>query len=283
MYEAFFHLTAAPFENTPDPRFFFASEQHNEALAAIEYTIRMRKGIVLITGPIGAGKTTVSRTMLRRCGDTATVIQLAHGHRTADELITHMLHRLGLGDVERGSHAQRLERLEQHLLHCAAAGKPVVLFVDEAQTLSDAALEELRLISNFDTEQTKLLQLVLIGQPELRERLSQESLAPLRQRIIITRRLRPLTGNEVGQYIEHRLRIASEEPRNVRVHFDPRAVERITAFTGGVPRLVNAVCDHCLLLGMVQKTNTINRRMTERVIADMLPGLPPGATVRLAA
>jgi general secretion pathway protein A len=283
MYESYYQLVAAPFENTPDPRFFYASEQHNEALAAIEYTIRMRKGIVLITGQIGAGKTTVSRAMLRRCGDTATVIQLAHGHRTADELITHMLHRLGLSDATEGGHAQRLERLEQHLLHCAASGKPVVLFVDEAQTLSDAALEELRLISNFDTEQTKLLQLVLIGQPELRERLSQESLAPLRQRIIIARLLRPLNANDVKHYIAHRIRVASEDPEAVRVQFDAKAVERIAAFTGGVPRLINAICDHCLLLGMVQKTDTINRPMTERVIADMLPGLPPGASVRLAA
>jgi general secretion pathway protein A len=283
MYETYYQLDGAPFENTPDPRFFFASDQHNEALAAIEYTIRMRKGIVLITGPIGAGKTTVSRAMLRRCGDSATVIQLAHGHRTADELITHLLHRLGLPEATAGSHAQRLERLEQHLLHCAASGKPVVLFVDEAQTLSDAALEELRLISNFDTEQTKLLQLVLIGQPELRERLARESLAPLRQRVIIARMLRPLSTNEVRQYIEHRLRVASVAPQDVKVRFDPAAVERIAAFTGGVPRLINAVCDHCLLLGMVQKTQTISRKMTERVIADMLPGLPPGATVRLAA
>jgi len=283
MYETYYQLDCSPFENTPDPRFFFASDQHNEALAAIEYTIRMRKGIVLITGPIGAGKTTVSRAMLRRCGDSATVIQLAHGHRTADELITHMLHRLGLPEAETGSHAQRLERLEQHLLHCAASGRPVVLFVDEAQTLSDAALEELRLISNFDTEQTKLLQLVLIGQPELRERLARESLAPLRQRVIIARTLRPLSTNEVRQYIEHRLRVASLDREDVRVRFDPAAVERIAAFTGGVPRLINAVCDHCLLLGMVQKAQSISRKMTERVIADMLPGLPPGATVRLAA
>ncbi len=283
MYETYYHLDSAPFENTPDPRFFFASDQHNEALAAIEYTIRMRKGIVLITGPIGAGKTTVSRAMLRRCGDSATVIQLAHGHRTADELITHMLHRLGLSDVANGSHAQRLEKLEQHLLHCAASGKPVVLFVDEAQTLSDAALEELRLISNFDTEQTKLLQLVLIGQPELRERLSRESLAPLRQRIIIARLLRPLNASDVKHYIAHRIRVASEDPGAIYVRFDEKAVERIAAFTGGIPRLINAICDHCLLLGMVQKTDTIDRKMTERVIADMLPGLPPGATVRLAA
>ena len=283
MYETYYHLAIAPFENTPDPRFFFASEQHNEALAAIEYTIRMRKGIVLITGPIGAGKTTVSRAMLRRCGDSATVIQLAHGHRTADELITHMIHRLGLNDATNGSHAQRLERLEQHLLHCAASGKPVVLFVDEAQTLSDTALEELRLISNFDTEQTKLLQLVLIGQPELRERLSQESLAPLRQRIIIARMLRPLNVSDVKRYIAHRISVASEDPEDIQVHFDVKAVERIAGFTGGIPRLINAICDHCLLLGMVQKTDTINRKMTERVIADMLPGLPPGATVRLAA
>jgi general secretion pathway protein A len=283
MYETYYHLAVAPFENTPDPRFFYASEQHNEALAAIEYTIRMRKGIVLITGPIGAGKTTVSRAMLRRCGGSATVIQLAHGHRTADELITHMLHRLGLPDATNGSHAERLERLEQHLLHCAASGKPVVLFVDEAQTLSDAALEELRLISNFDTEQTKLLQLVLIGQPELRERLSRESLAPLRQRIIIARMLRPLNVSDVKHYIAHRISVASDDPEAIHVRFDTKAVERIANFTGGIPRLINAICDHSLLLGMVQKTDTINRKMTERVIADMLPGLPHGATVRLAA
>ncbi|MEM6506496.1 MAG: AAA family ATPase, partial [Planctomycetota bacterium] len=165
----------------------------------------------------------------------------------------------------------------------AASGKPVVLFVDEAQTLSDAALEELRLISNFDTEQTKLLQLVLIGQPELRERLSRESLAPLRQRIIIARMLRPLNTSDVQHYIAHRVSVASEDPKDVRVRFDTKSIDRIAAFTGGVPRLINAICDHCLLLGMVQKTDTINRNMTERVIADMLPGLPPGATVRLAA
>jgi len=274
MYCDYYQFASAPFENTPDPRFFYASEQHREALAAIEYSIRMRKGIVLITGDIGAGKTTVVRTMLHRCGKDATIVQLNHGHRTAGEMLAHLLRSLGFEQTDETSHAMMLERLEAHLLQCAQAGRPVILFIDEAQTLSDVALEELRLISNFDTETFKLLQLVLIGQPELRERLSAPHMAPLRQRLVIARRIPPLACEETNAYIHHRMTIASICRDAVHARFDADATLRIHRFTGGIPRLINTVCDNCLLLGMVKQSPRITDAMVRRVIADMIPGLP---------
>src|SRR5690606_38048497 len=132
MYLSFYQFEAAPFENTPDPRFFYASEQHREALAAIEYSIRLRKGIVLITGDIGAGKTTVTRTMLNRCGKDATIVQLAHGHRTADELLGHLARSLGVRTADGEDHAELLEALRHKLMQCAHEGRPALLFVDEA-------------------------------------------------------------------------------------------------------------------------------------------------------
>lgn len=271
MYLSYFQFETAPFENTPDPRFFYASDQHREALAAIEYSIRLRKGIVLITGEIGAGKTTVARVMLQRCGRDATIVQLAHGHRTADELLGHLARALGTETHEADDHANLLETLRHKLMQCAHEGRPVVLFVDEAQTLSDDALEELRLLSNFDTDTAKLLQLVLIGQPELRDRLATARMAPLRQRVVIARRLTPLTGDETETYIRHRLEIASSDPEAVHVRFEPAAIEQIHLFTGGVPRLINVVCDHCLLLGMVRQSPRITAAMVYRVLGDMMP------------
>lgn len=271
MYLSYFQFETTPFENTPDPRFFYASEQHREALAAIEYSIRLRKGIVLITGEIGAGKTTVARTMFKRCGKDATLVQLAHGHRTADELLGHLARTL---DIETGSdpdHAALLEALRHKLLQCAHEGRPVVLFVDEAQTLCDDALEELRLLSNFDTDTFKLLQLVLIGQPELRDRLSTDRMAPLRQRVVIARRLLALSHAETTSYINHRLTIASIDPEAVHVRFEPAAIHAIQQYTGGIPRLINVVCDHCLLLAMVRQTPRITAAMVHRVLGDMMP------------
>jgi len=271
MYHEFYNFELLPFENTPDPRFFFASEQHREALAAIEYTIRMRKGITLVTGDIGSGKTTIGRTMCERCADHATIVQLYHGHRDADELLTHLLRAIKVKYGRNDDHARKLERLSNTLHKQARQRRPLVLFVDEAQTLSDDALEELRLLTNFDLNTQKLLQLVLVGQPELRERIRSPRLLPLRQRIVMAKRLRPLNENDTGLYIAHRLKAASRDKDDVRVSFTPEAVREVYQHTGGVPRLVNVVCDNCLLLSFVREANEVTPNMVRRVVDDMVP------------
>lgn len=271
MYDKYYNFNTLPFENTPDPRFFFASEQHREALAAIEYTIRMRKGIVLVTGNIGSGKTTVGRTMLQRCGQDATIIRLVHGHRSGPELIRHVLRSLQVPTKERDDHARLLERLEAYLRGQAQASRPVVLFIDEAQTLSIEALEELRLISNFDTNTTKLLQLVLVGQPELRDQIASPRLSALRQRIVMAKQLRPLSIHDTAGYIAHRLKAASNDPRNVQVSFSGEAISAMYEATRGTPRLVNVVCDNCLLLGFVKEQKRITPAMVRQVLDDMVP------------
>jgi len=282
MYEAFYRLDRLPFENTPDPRFFYASEQHREALAAIEYTIRLRKGIVLVTGDIGSGKTTVGRTMLQRCGNHATIVQLLHGHQTGGELIKHILRALDVTVDDRDDHTRLLERLNHHLLEQNRRGRPVVLFIDEAQTLSDHALEELRLISNFDTDTAKLLQLILVGQPELRDRIASPAMSPLRQRVVMAKQLRPLSIHDTAGYIAHRIRAASADPNKIGVSFAGDAIQTLYQFTRGVPRLVNVVCDNCLLVGYVREARRITPAMVNQVVDDMVPSFGMSADVHRA-
>ena len=214
MYQEFYQLDVMPFENTADPRFFFASEQHREALAAIEYTLRQRKGFVLITGDIGSGKTTVGRTMVQRCGDRARIVEVLHGHEDGQTLLRQVMRSLDLPIRRSDDHASLLENLRIQLLEQLELNKPLVLLVDEAQTLSDTALEELRLMSNFDTVSNKLIQIVLIGQPELRDRMRGARMAALRQRIVLAKQLRPLSQRDTGAYIAHRLRAASIDPEH---------------------------------------------------------------------
>lgn len=274
MYTDFYNLSTLPFENTPDPRFFYACEQHREALAAIEYTIRTRKGFVMITGDIGSGKTTVGRTMIERCADQAYIVQILHGHRTRGEILRQIMRKLEQPVHGDEDHAEMLERLSAFLQEQADRQCPIVLLVDEAQTLSDDALEELRLLSNFDTATSKLVQVVLIGQPELRQRVRSSHLSALRQRIVMAKQLTPMSIEQVDQYIMHRLSTASRDPQHVAVEFSEAAVADIYKFSGGVPRLINVVCDNCLLLGYVREARQqISQQMVQQVIRDMLPSL----------
>jgi general secretion pathway protein A len=271
MYESFYKFDILPFENTPNPRFFFASEHHREALAAIEYTVRMRKGIVLVTGDVGSGKTTVCKTVQSKCANSATVVELMHGYTSGIEFTRHLLRTVNVPFEDDEEHSQLLARLGEFLLEQARVRQPVVLFIDEAQALSDEVLEEIRLLTNFDTAGEKLIQLALVGHPELRDRIASHNLSALRQRIVMAKRLRPFNRQETAAYIQHRLRAASLDPNNIAVEFTPRAIETIFDYTGGIPRLTNIACDNCLLLGYVRETRQITPVMVQRVIADMVP------------
>ncbi len=273
MYDQHYDFHTLPFENTPDPRFFFASEQHREALAAVEYTIRMRKGFVLVTGDIGAGKTTVGRTMCQRCGDTAKIVHVHHGRYEGVNLVKQVLRALDLPADRRDDRGELLDRLRENLMARLNDKQPVVLFVDEAQTLSDAALEELRLLSNFDTCTQKPVQVVLIGQPELRTRLAGPHMTALRQRIAMAKHLRPLSREDVGKYIEHRIRAASKDPENVKVSFDTQAVDAIHQYALGVPRIINMVCDNALLVGYVRQLAVIDYAVVDTVLDEMVPAV----------
>ncbi|MEX2212977.1 MAG: AAA family ATPase, partial [Phycisphaeraceae bacterium] len=167
-------------------------------------------------------------------------------------------------------HGRLMERLGGHLFDLARKQQPLVLLVDEAQTLADHALEELRLMSSFDTATQKLIQIVIVGQPELRERLQQPSLAPLRQRIVLAKHLRPLDLNETASYILHRLQVAATDPDRPRVAFNHQAIYRIYQISGGIPRMINAVCDNAMLLGYVNKQRIIDDSVINQVSRDMI-------------
>ncbi|MCX5659925.1 MAG: AAA family ATPase [Planctomycetota bacterium] len=275
MYNEFYNFDRSPFENTPDPRSFYASEQHREALAAIEYCVRMRKGYVLVTGDIGSGKTTVGRTMLERCGGSAKIVGVLHGHDEPMVLLRQILLGLGSRFDPADDHTRLLKRLQNRLQIWALQNRPVVIYIDEAQTLSDGALEELRLLSNLDTDTQKLVQVVLIGQPELRQRIRSPRFAALRQRIALAKELRPLGRADTGLYIAHRIRAVSADPSRAGVVFSPLAIDQIHAFTGGTPRLINFTCDNCLLLGMVREARQVTPEMVRHVMADMVPTFDP--------
>ncbi len=265
-YLHFYGLKEAPFTITPNPRFLYLSAKHREALNHLLYGIRERKGFVQLTGEVGAGKTTLCRALLEELPpeqfSTALILNpVLH----PDQMMAAIATEFGL-DVRGKDRFQTLQILNHFLLEEMAKQRDVVLIIDEAQNLTNDLLEQIRLISNLETDDRKLIQIVLMGQPELRDRLNEHSLRQLRQRITIRYHLRPLRFAEVKEYIRHRLHVSGA---NGTPYFSMAAVWRIFKYSNGIPRLVNAVCDKCLLAGFVNRRDGINFGLAARAVREL--------------
>lgn len=265
MYCQFYNLKERPFNVTSDPAFFFLSQQHKEALSHLLYGVTQRKGILVITGEIGTGKTTLCRFFLNQLPKNVKTAFILNPYFSEIQLLEAIIKDFGL-KVKNKSRLSFVWELNNFLLGESEAGNNVVLIIDEAQNLRPQALEQVRLLSNLETEKDKLLQIVLMGQPELNRKLNFYDLRQLQQRIMVRYHIRPLEEHELSEYINHRLNIAGS---NGSVTFKDETFKAIFDFSGGVPRLVNVICDRALLAGFVAETKTINMDIINKCIKEL--------------
>ena len=265
MYLKFYALALPPFDLTPNPRFLFHSAKHREAINHLMYGIRERKGFVQLTGEVGAGKTTLCRALLEQLEAQFSTALLLTPVLDANELMKAIAAEFGL-DVKGLDRLETLATFNDFLIRQAEHGKDTVLIIDEAQNFSDDLLEQVRQLSNIETDDRKLLQIILIGQPELRDRLNNPRLRQLRQRITVRYHLKALSRFETGQYIKHRLELAGA---NGSPRFSTAALWRVYRYSNGVPRLINALCDKALLAGYVKQSRRINFSMIGRAIREL--------------
>jgi general secretion pathway protein A len=271
MYLNFYGLREAPFAPTPDPKFLFQSARHREALAQLIYGVRERKGFTVLTGEIGTGKTTLLRTLLERL-DPSTPVAYVHNSALGIEgLLEYMLQDWGVKSTA-ATHAQRLFELNEFLIDQHRKGGSPVLVIDEAQNLSVETLEAVRLLSNFETASQKLMQILLVGQPELREKLNLPELRQLKQRVGLRCHIAPLSPEEARQYIRHRLRIAGATDAGI---FSDAAIQKISDYSQGTPRVINIVCDHCLLSGYADSKRRIDTGVVEEAVEYLEEGERP--------
>ena len=257
MYEEFYGLKEKPFNLTPDPRFFFLSENHRGAFEHLLYGIKEREGFILITGEVGAGKTTLCRALLNKIESPSTVSALILNPMfSGQELLQCILSDFGI-QTEATTKKELLDELNQFLLNQQAANRNSILIIDEAQNLPLPVLEEIRILSNLETEKEKLLQIILMGQVELKEKLSLPRLRQLNQRISIRYHLDPLGREEVPRYIHHRLTVAGASGD---IHFTQGALREIYHYSQGIPRLINLASDRALLAGYAEQSREIQRQ-----------------------
>ena len=267
MYTEFFGLREKPFSITPDPRYLFMSERHGEALAHLVYGVTESGGFIQLTGEVGTGKTTLVRTLLlNRMPNNADVAVVLNPQLSVLEFLATICEELHI-DVahNRGSIKAQTDALNRHLLDAHSEGRRTILIVDEAQNLSPAVLEQVRLLTNLETAKQKLLQIILIGQPELRDLLARNDLRQLAQRITGRYHLEPLTREETAQYIEHRLKVAGA----LGEVFDSGARKSVFSLSQGVPRLINVICDRALLGAYSVESRRVNRRLVRRAAAEV--------------
>ncbi len=268
MYTKFFGLQEKPFEITPDPKFLYLSPKHKEALAHLLYAVNENKGFTVVTGEVGTGKTVLLRTLLDRMdGDTRTAF-LFNPKLDSNDFFRSICEDLEL-NVSGGTKGEYLSHLQNFLVDSFAQKKKVVLIIDEAQTLGGQLLEEVRLLTNLETPERKLLQVILLGQPELDAILEAPEFRPLKQRISVRYHLEPLNWEETKAYVKKRLKAAGA--RNLYL-FTPNALKTIYRYSKGIPRLINVVCDNALLNGYASERRVIARSVVQEVIDDLEGG-----------
>ncbi len=266
MYESFFALKEKPFSLTPNPRYLYLSKTHNEVYAHLVYGIENRAGFVEVTGEVGTGKTTILRTLLVNLDESKYRVAFIFNPKlTAFELLRNINREFGVAE-DGGSSSELVHALNSFLLAENQAGRTPILVIDEAQNLSGEVLEQIRLLSNLETADDKLIQVILVGQPELRHHLSDYSLRQLSQRIAVRYQLRPLNREETRAYILHRLKIAGRPDGNV---FSPAAISEVYRASGGVPRKVNLVCDRALLTAFTEERSVVTPRDVRQAIREL--------------
>jgi general secretion pathway protein A len=265
MYERFYELRERPFALSPDPDYLYPSRVHQEALDYLRYGLESQAGFVVITGEIGSGKTTLLQTLLRGLDAQTTVGRIVNTMLEPRELLETIMIDFGL-DPSGRSKPVMLRDLSDYLVDQRLAGRMILLVIDEAQNLSLAALEELRMLSNLETEKSKLLQIVLVGQPNLRDKLAAPELEQLRQRITVSYHLNPLDPEETTKYINHRLRRAA---LGTPLEFPPDVTEVIHNRSRGVPRIINVICDATLVFGYAEEQRQIDLTLMRDVLIEL--------------
>lgn len=265
MYLEYFGLRERPFNVTSDPAFLYLTKRHREALSHLVYGIKERKGFIEITGEIGTGKTTLCRGLLRELDHTVKTAFILNSNLPAQQMLQAIIEDFGLHPSRRNK-LDLLNTLNQFLLEQLTIGNNTVIIVDEAQNLSISMLEQLRMLSNLETDKDKLVQLVLVGQPQLREKLNAPQLQQLRQRIAVRYHITPLEQDELRLYIEHRLRVAGSDGG---LQLTDEALDAVYRYSGGVPRLINIICDKMLLACYVFRTKTFDGPIAQRCIEEL--------------
>jgi general secretion pathway protein A len=266
MYREFYKLKTIPFGLTPDPKYIFKTESHLEVTANLKYCIEHSKGIVVVLGEVGTGKTTTLRSMIQQFGHDILAVYIFNPYLTVSEFFELFTDGLKLALPRTSSKADLLSAIGRTLAVRHAKGLRTVLVIDEAHGLSTHLLEEIRLLANFETNSEKLLQVILCGQPELRETLNQPQLRQLKQRVSLRSVILPLAEHEVNKYIRFRLKTAGAERVDI---FNPEAVELIGQVSLGIPRIINNICDNALLYGYAGGHETINSNVIKEVITAL--------------